>query len=67
MLIVILKDPQPPGEPRNGANVELRVLIENMTVEEADMYGEAINQFARRVNRFAKLDAFSLDPELMVS
>ena len=67
MLIVILKDPQPPGEPRNGANVELRVLIENMTVEEADVYGEAINQFARRMNRFSKLDAFSLDPELMVS
>ena len=67
MLIVILKDPQPPGEPRNGANVELRVLIENMTVEEADMYGEAINQLARRMNRFAKMDAFSLDPELMVS
>jgi hypothetical protein len=67
MLIVILKDPQPPGAPRQGANVELRVLIENMTVEEAEVYGDAINEFARNMGRFAKLDAFSLDPELMVS
>jgi hypothetical protein len=67
MVIVILKNPDPEDPERRGANVELRVMIEGMTVDEADDFGEAINDFAIRMKRRQKLEAFTLDQELMVN
>jgi len=66
MIIVVLKNPDPDDPERRGTDVELRILVQGMTLDEADMFGEAINEFAVRMKRFEKLDAFTMNQEMLV-
>jgi hypothetical protein len=61
MIVVILKNP--PARVGTNFNVELRVMIEGMTLEEADDLGQAIYEFARKMKRSATMTGFQIEPD----
>ena len=61
MIIVVLKNPDPSDPERCKTDVEMRILIQGMTLEEADDFGEAIREFAVLMNREPDMKAYQLD------
>ena len=62
MIVVVLKT----AAPRPAAiNVELRMLIESMTADEAEALGEAIHDFAEKMKRRETMSAFKINNELV--
>lgn len=64
MIIVVLKNPDPADPARKNQNVELRVMIEGMTLDESDALGAAIHDFAVAMRRRHTLSAFQLVDEI---
>lgn len=65
MIVCIFKNPDPSDPKRKGVDIEMRVVLEGMTDEESEVFGEAINEFAIRMGRRATLNAFQVDKELL--
>ena len=64
MIVVVLQNPDPTDPRRQNSNLELRISIGGITLDEADALGEAINQFAITMNRRHTLNAFALNDEI---
>jgi hypothetical protein len=67
VIIVVLKNPDPVDLSRKDINLEVRMMIEGVTMDEADALGEAIKAFAQTMNRYHMLSAFQLNDELAAS
>lgn len=67
MIICVLENPDLTDSARKDVDVELRILIKGLTGDEADVFGEAINEFAIRMGRRANMSAFRIDKEWMAS
>ena len=62
MIVVILKN----DAPQLGAvDMELRMRIEGMTVDEAGALGDAIHTFAVQMKRRELMNAFRIDEEMV--
>ena len=64
MIVVVFQNPNPADPVRKNANLELRMMIEGITLDEANALGDAINLFAVTMNRRHTLNAFQLEDEL---
>ena len=60
MLVVILKVPEGSTEAKGG-NVEIRMMVEGLTLDEVDKLGDAIHNFAVEMNRHEKISAYQLE------
>ena len=63
MIIVVLQNPAPNDPVRKDANLEVRMMIEGITLDEADTLGDAINNFAFEMGRRHTMSAFELKTE----
>jgi len=59
MIVVVLKNP--PERTGLNLNVELRMMIEDMSPDEADNLGQAIHEFAVRMHRRETMSAFQVE------
>lgn len=64
MIIVVLKNPAPEDLVRKNADLEVRMMIQGITLDEADTLGDAIHDFAVKMNRKHTLSAFELNDEI---
>lgn len=64
MIICILPNPDRADPKRKNANLEVRIMVEGILLEEADLLGTAIREFAMTMGREATLNAFQLDDEV---
>jgi hypothetical protein len=65
MIVVVLQNPDPANPKRKNSNVEVRIRIDGITMEEADTLGDAIAQFAAKMGRKHVMDAFQAESELV--
>ena len=63
MIVVVLQNPDPNDPRRKNADLEVRVMIEGITLEEADALGDAINIFAVAMHRRHIMKAFQATDE----
>jgi hypothetical protein len=64
MIIVVLKNPVPEDPARKNSDLEVRMMIQGITLDEADTLGDAIHDFAVKMNRRHTLSAFELNNEI---
>jgi hypothetical protein len=63
MIVVVLQNPNPEDPKRQNNNLEVRMMIEGITLEEADQLGDAIHIFAVALRRRHVMKAFQATDE----
>ena len=66
MIVVILKTHPIVKRASTNVDVELRMMIENLTEQEAEDLGQAIYEFARKMRRSATMHGYSIDSKEVV-
>jgi hypothetical protein len=61
MIVVVLQNPAPSDERRKNSNLEIRMMIEGITMDEADALGDAIKDFSLKMKRNHIMKAFQLE------